>query len=369
MWMHYIGFLDSEQSDVTDERSVTYSETFKSATINLLFPYLVLAITAKNATVIILNLLSKMKHYWIVIFSLLSANFLFAQISTSAALDSTTLLIGDQVQLHIQVKHEADVTVQEADIAELEKAEGIEVLSVSEWDTLGAGLLQKNVLITSFDSGYHFVPSIPIAYSRNGQQGTVQTPQLAFTVNVPPADTLELAPIKPIIEEPINVWDYLPYVGGALILLLLAFIAWYFWTYKPPAVESRQPVVPLQPHEIALQKLEALKKAQLWQQGKIKQYHSELTHIVREYVENRFSIPALESTTDEILQQLRPLDFWADWGYRLQEMLQAADLVKFAKAEPPQEFHNRMMTYAENFVQSTKPIPKVEELEKEETKN
>jgi len=289
-----------------------------------------------------------------------------AQISASAELDSTNLLLGDQVQLHIRVNHSPDLLVLEPNLSEFEEAEGIELLSVSAWDTLSPGVLQKNLTITSFDSGYHYVPSIPIAYEENGQTRNVQTPQLALSVNMPQPDSLELAPIKPIIEEPFNWQDTLPYVITIAILVLLGLLIYFLNNREYFFQKIKKPEAVPPPHEVALQKLATLKKAELWQKGEVKAYHSELTHIVREYVETRFDTPALESTTEETLRDLQDYDFWRKWGDRLGEMLRSADLVKFAKAEPAAEFHERMFTYAEQFVHETIPEEKEEETETEE---
>ncbi len=96
-----------------------------------------------------------------------------------------------------------------------------------------------------------------------------------------------------------------------------------------------------------------LKKSKLWQQGEVKAYQSQLTFIVREYLDGRYNIQALESTTHEILTQLNPIHLSEDWKSKLKEMLELADLVKFAKAEPPIEAHDRLMNYAEDFVMTT----------------
>lgn len=279
-----------------------------------------------------------------------------AQINATAALDSTNLLIGDQVQLHVQVKHSTDIQVNDLDVTVLEEAEGFEVNQVSAWDTLGTGLLQKNITIQSFDSGYHFIPPIPILYNRNGESQKVTTRRLAFSVNTIAQDTLQLAPIKPIEEEPRKLEDYIWLIAGVLALALLIGLIRYLMKRKDAETPVIIPEVKLPAHEIALQQLAALKAEGLWQKGEIKTYHSRLTRIIREYLENRYDIQALEMTTHQILDQLAGLDFDDAWRDRLQEMLQAADLVKFAKAEPAVEFHERMMEYAEQFVEETKKV-------------
>jgi hypothetical protein len=112
--------------------------------------------------------------------------------------------------------------------------------------------------------------------------------------------------------------------------------------------------------------LTSLKNEKLWKKGEVKAYQSTLTYIVREYLENRFEVPALENTTDEILRSLKNTDLSQDWEGKLREMLQMADLVKFAKAQPQADFHDKMMNYAEDFVYKTK---KIEISKEEETEN
>ena len=89
-----------------------------------------------------------------------------------------------------------------------------------------------------------------------------------------------------------------------------------------------------------------------------------MTYIIREYLENRYEIPALESTTDEILRSLKDVDFDESWKHKLQNILQVADLVKFAKAKPPADFHNKVLQEAEDFVIATKVKPIIVESEK-----
>ena len=112
-------------------------------------------------------------------------------------------------------------------------------------------------------------------------------------------------------------------------------------------------------HEIAIEQLQALRAAQLWQKGAVKEYQSRLTRVIREYLENRYEVNALESTTEQILQELKQVDFNSDWKDKLREMLQMADLVKFAKAEPPADFHGRMLDNAEAFVRATQAVKKI----------
>lgn len=290
---------------------------------------------------------------------LLCLGIVSAQIAASAVLDSADILIGDQVGLRVFVKHHPTVDVREIDWKPPASVEGIEILKTGAIDTVQAGaefLLSQSLTITSFDSGYYFIPPVPVIYTYNGRVDTIFTEQLGLMVRTIPVtgDSTRLEPIKPIIEEPFEFQDALPYLAGILGLIAL-IVAMVFYLRRFKRREAPPPPVIKRPaHEIALDKLEGLRKAGLWQQGKIKEYQSELTYIVREYLENRFHIKALESTTEEILRDLRKAAVDPQWIERLRQVFQTADLVKFANAEPPVNVHDHAMEAAEVFVFETK---------------
>lgn len=295
-----------------------------------------------------------------------------AKFSVQATLDSNAIMIGEQVKLHLTIYQGNKTNVEDANVSVVGEVENLEVVDVSEWDTLMNSpqlVIQKDLTLTSFDSGYYYIPPIPVIYSEFGLKRNAETKKLALAVNtVPLVDTLQIAPIKDIIQEPLNLWDYLKPIGGILLFGLLFFAAWYFWTHRKEETKD-EVVIPevIRPaHEIALEQLSGLGGQQLWQQGKIKEYQSRLTHIVREYLENRYKVNALESTTDQILKDLKKVDFDSTWKDKLREMLQQADLVKFAKAEPPADFHQRMFVNAEEFVRTTKRIEVVDKTREED---
>ncbi len=116
---------------------------------------------------------------------------------------------------------------------------------------------------------------------------------------------------------------------------------------------KKKVVVKLPAHAIALNSLNSLQEKKLWQQGLIKEYHSEITEIIRKYFEERFNLPALELTTSEATQLLRQrkeagpvLDITYDF-------LTNADMVKFAKFEPMASVNEEMMKQAYEIVNKT----------------
>ncbi len=284
-----------------------------------------------------------------------------AQEQVRAALDSTTILIGDQIGFHLQINDADGVSNPSVDLSPLKSVPEIEIVKDLDWDTLdisGMRVLQKDLVLTSFDSGYYFIPALSINYKKNGQNISRPTRQLALKVNTFPADTQsgQIAPIKDIIREPLKLQDFLGLIIG-LLALIAVVIAFMIYNRRKKAIEApAPPPVVIPPHEIALTKLKKLKAAELWQQGKIKAYQSSLTYIVREYLENRFNIQALEQTSDQILKSMKANNIDAAYRTQLQEMFTMADLVKFAKAKPPEDANDKLMEYAENFVRKTKQV-------------
>ncbi|MCB1124529.1 MAG: hypothetical protein KJT03_23450, partial [Verrucomicrobiae bacterium] len=296
-----------------------------------------------------------------------------AQPNVSAALDSNRILIGDQVRLNIYVEHSKQESILGVDYSELEKIENIEILATAPWDTLSSGeqfVLQQRLTLTAFDSGYYRIPPLPVQYIKaDGQAAAVMTNDLALAVDrvFMPGDSLELAPIKPIIEEPLKFSDFIPYLGiGLGVIALAALVYFFFWRRRQEGEKPAVPAVIRPAHEVALEKLSDLKSRKLWQQGEVKAYHSELTYILREYIERRYDAPALESTTSEIMRSLQLKAIDEDLYNRLRSLLQLADLVKFAKAEPAPDRHDQAMIEAVYFVEQTKWIPIQEEEQEEE---
>jgi hypothetical protein len=289
----------------------------------------------------------------------LALQSLFGQLRISAELDSTKMLIGDRAQIHLRIQHPASVKIRSVDLSKLEKDEHVEIYNKGKLDTLRSGAqmqLQQDITFTILDSGTFIIPQIAVNFDQNGSNSTQLTNDLMIHVFTPAIDSTALAPIRPIIAEPLNFWDILPWLVG--VLLVLAFIGGiYYWLQQKQKVKTPPPPIRKIPaHELALQKLNELEAKALWQKGDIKGYQTELTYIIRAYLEGRYKIHALESTTSDIQQQLVPLDFDQNLKGDLSNMLQVADLVKFAKAEPGADFHAKVLEQAKAFVDKTKPL-------------
>jgi hypothetical protein len=210
--------------------------------------------------------------------------------------------------------------------------------------------------IAVFDTGLVRIPPLPVVLQNGSSTDTQYTNDIPLLISGV-MDSLGLAPIKPIIREPANFSDYLPYVFGVVGLVLLVALVYWWSKRKPREIEVIEIRDQKPAHQIALEQLDALEAEKLWQQGQIKEYHSRLHHILREYLERRFGIRAMESTTGEILAQLSSGHLSDDMLRRVREVMEAEDLIKFAKAEPPVDVHAQYLDFARSLILQTKFEP------------
>ena len=150
---------------------------------------------------------------------------------------------------------------------------------------------------------------------------------------------------------------------GAAVLAVIAGVILYFSLRKKKPVIIKRFVRKEPPHETALNKLRELDEKKLWQQGEIKLYYSELSEIIRGYIEGRYNMPALESTTDEIMGRIEVTGISSKLRDDFRMLLQTADLVKFAKANPLPDEHSHYMQVCYEFVKTTKTDEQVQNVE------
>jgi len=156
----------------------------------------------------------------------------------------------------------------------------------------------------------------------------------------------------------LQISELWPYIIAVLTAGIFTAVLVYYLRRrkgKKPFLAYSRPEDP--PYVLALHELDRLAEEKLWQHGHIKQYYTRLTEIIRSYIEKQFSIPAMEMTTDEILEQ------WKHNGNKslelftsLKELLGLADLVKFAKEKPLPSFNEMNLTRAYEFVRNTRPV-------------
>lgn len=284
-------------------------------------------------------------------------NLLLA-IIVSASIDSTTLMLGDQTDLHLQVTHDATEQVEMPVFGETLQ-EGIEIVDRTIVDslTLPDGRLQLNqyLTLTSFKDSLFSIDPIAVVSGED----TFWTDPLALNI-VQPFEvdtTLAITDIKDIERAPIWWWGIIRWILLAIGLAGLAVGGWYAWQWyqknRKPEEEEISPELLRPADEVALEKLDAIKAQKIWKDGKVKEYQTELTDVVREYIGRRFDVQSTEKTSDETLRAMKPL-IDKDLFSKLSKMLQLADLVKFAKWHTTPDENESALTTAYEFVNETK---------------
>ena len=283
-----------------------------------------------------------------------------ARVSVEARMDSVSMLIGCQTWLHLDVSAPENSCVQLPALTTDSVVQGLIVLSRTPIDSVSIGNGRKSIRqdfrLTSFDEGIYYVP--PFRVTVDGEE--YESNYLTLKILTYDVDTtsVELFDIKGVEKAPFVITDWLLPVGivlGAALLLWLGI-----WLYRKYGRRRRQeePVDPellLPAHVAALQALDQIRDEKLWQQGRYKDFHTQLTDVLRKYVSRRFDVSAMEMTTAELMAALKGNPEAKEVYASLKEILELADFVKFAKMNPLPDENDRSLRNAYGFVASTTP--------------
>jgi hypothetical protein len=299
------------------------------------------------------------------------------QVTVNASLDSTVLWIGDQARLSFEVSQQPNQKVitpifSDTIVGGLELVERIKNDTVKSPD--GHLLITQRYVVTAFEDSLLYIPPFPFVVDGD----TVWSKSLSLKVVQPfQIDTAAntIADIKPVFNAKFDWMGLLKLI--LLVLFIIAILAAVYifvrkYIQNKPVFEPKtvEPEIPA--YVVALEKLDKIKQEKAWQQGRSKEYHTELTDIVREYVERTFSIRGMEMTSEEILDHLNHLRFEQKSAYgSLQQILRLADLVKFAKWNATPDEHELSLLNAYLFVNQTKveEVKPLEEIKNEELKS
>ena len=291
-------------------------------------------------------------------------------IELNARLESSVILIGDQTTLTLEATVPLSYRIVWPEVADT-LIRQIEVINKSGIDTVrqseasGNMILTQRMVITSFDSGYFAIPPFLFLFQKPGAVDfeAMETEALLLEVDNPDVDLAgDIKDIKGPLKAPVTfaeIWPWL--LAGLIVAGGVLFYIYYRRRRKksqPLVVFRRKPVQPA--HIIALDELEKLRARKLWQSGKVKQYHTELTDIVRNYITAKFGIHAIEMVTHDIIESVEGTAVTQQTRSKLKEMLELADLVKFAKENPLPDEQERSMNQAIDFVKES--IHTVEEI-------
>ena len=289
------------------------------------------------------------------------------KINISAALDSTKIRIGEQVKLDLYVSYSTkqnNLKIQWPNIADT-ITDKIEVISVSVIDTTSPDksnpdIIQQHqqITISAYDSGYFAIPGFKF-FINNDSANAFYSQSLFLEVHTVPTDSsiTKTKDIKPPFAEAFNWKWYSKYFYwgfSLLVIIILIILITIYFTKKNKIVvlKTEKPKIPA--HIIALQSLEKIKNEQIWKEEKTKEYYSSISDTIRLYIEERFKVNALESTTAEIMKAFRSQVVDKESKDKLQQLLMLSDLVKFAKQFPIISEHTFTLQNAFDFVNETK---------------
>ncbi|MBQ7648751.1 MAG: hypothetical protein IJS92_06735 [Paludibacteraceae bacterium] len=304
----------------------------------------------------------------------------------NTSLDSTVVCLGDQTGLRLEANCNADEYVRFPQFGK-QLIEGVEIVRQgaidSTVDQQGKHYKQE-LMLTSFEDSLFFIE--PIAFVSGNDTVYSETITLNFVQPFVLDSTTSITDIRGIQKAPIWWWGYIRWILGALLLAGIGALIWWLlgkiggYNGSYVAEKKKEPERPAE--DVALEQLDRIREEKIWTQGRTKQYHTELTDVLRTYIAKRFGVASTEKTSDETLQAMKPIlvesqksqvesdaAYGRDLYNSLAKVLQLADLVKFAKWQATPDENEQALHIAYDFVNETKPAPVQPQAEEEELKS
>lgn len=304
------------------------------------------------------------KKFLLILFFMPALSLYAQEIKATASTDTTDYLIGDRIKYHLIIDMDKNVYVINPFFRDSLK--NVDVISLSDptvSETKTGKIIKYEAVLSRFDSSQITIPPIKIEYrvQRDTTLKSILSNPVTFNVH-----TLKVSVKEDIkdIKPPIRLFNYmfLIYIGIVILLLIIGYFVYkkYLKNKKQPEIKVKEEKI--LSHQLALRKLDQLEREQLWQKGFVKEYHSRITEIIREYFEKQFNLPALELTTTESLELLSKHPVGRKVLDITSQFLNNADLVKFAKFDPLENVNREMMQQAREIVNQTVLVQKENEV-------
>ncbi|MDY6877474.1 MAG: BatD family protein [Chloroflexota bacterium] len=300
----------------------------------------------------------------------------FAGVGSFAArstLDRDTITVGDHVNYTVQVQHPADGLAQFPQLGDPWGALTVLDQAQGESEPIGEGqsISAKTYVVTAFAVGQYEVPTLTVVYQAaeggDSQEFTVAAQAITVTSVLTDGANAELRDLKPQAALPAGLGWLWWVLGLALISALLALgLVWYNRRRGLAQVEFEPVFVdPRPPEQIAYEELARIDGLNLVPRGKLKQHYTLATDCLRDYLERRFDLAALERTTGEIWVEMKVAGVEQEPAANVRDVLTEADLVKFAKAWPSDDMALSLTIRIRRIVAGTTPEPEPETAEPE----
>ena len=281
------------------------------------------------------------------------------RLSIETVTDTNRITIGDQINLTYKIHKSKGLNLSIPSFSG-DLSDGIEIIGSPHIDSTktknGEKVLSVKMKITAFDTGTYVIPAQPFVINERTYSDTVYSKASLLTVVGVALDTTgTIRDIKGPKALPYTFIDFLPYILAFLVLVIIGLAILLFFRRQKIDVSGFKPVKSNEPpHITAFRELDKIKAQKLWQQKQVKEYYSRITYVIRWYISKRFAINALELTSYEILSHLKSLNLdQVNFGI-LENLLNLADMVKFAKGEPDPDENVTRLEQAYDFVKMTK---------------
>ncbi len=275
-------------------------------------------------------------------------------ISVKAEIDKGTITIGEKVEYRVTLTHDEDVQL----LSQIPppKTDPFEVKKVYDLlEKQGKEIVEgRRFILTAYELGEFILEPVTIQYRvKGGEPKTIQTNRLFITIRSVDANKpkTDIRTVKGTLKLK-RAWKWL---GIFLSFLAVSAAGAFWWVRRKKLMEERVKEPDLSPEDEALLKLNRLYDSDLLRRGRVKEYFLELSEILKCYFEKRFEITALESTTSEILRDLKQKEIELLLAEKIQTVLETADLVKFAKWTPPPPEIIKINQLARALVEEARP--------------
>ncbi|MFA5159541.1 MAG: hypothetical protein WC484_03435 [Candidatus Omnitrophota bacterium] len=284
-------------------------------------------------------------------------------IHVKAAVDKAFLTIGDPVTYTVTIEHSPDIQIlsdipaPSSDILEIKKIEDIHKKQKKKVIT------GRKFILTCYRLGEFILDPVTIKYRKNGQpEKSIQTNKLYLTVkSITGGEAQEdIRDVKSVVPYKLRIGKLL-WTLLALVLLTACYFLYHVFRKRKNMFQPAPS--PLTPEEEALLHLGELFESDLFKRGLIKMYYLRLSEILRIYFEKRYAILAVESTTVEILRALRPQHLETGLYQKIQYVLEASDLAKFAKWIPTTPEVVQINKKTEEIIKESVPVPELPQAE------
>ena len=283
-------------------------------------------------------------------------------VSVQSSVDKNQILIGDVINYSVTVSHDDSVELQMPS-----PAANLGMFEIRDYEVFEPArqdkkiVEQTNFLLSTFDTGEYEIPELPIQYRAIGDSAweTIFSEAILITVaSLNPDSTGDIRDIKPPMTPPRDYRAIIKWIlFGLPALALVVFVLYYIKRRREgKSLLPRRAQPPRPAHDIALDALDELVESDLLETGEIKEYYSRLSDIVRQYIENRYFIIALEMTTTQLLRALQDSALAEKHIDMMADFLATCDLVKFAAIRPAEKTHQQKTKTAYDFVNDTKLI-------------